>query len=153
MFSLTIVAQRLEPFQFMAHPVPFGWIPFRSFMYGSIEVDVLSFLEKFFLYGGLIWLLMQTGIRSATAAGTVAVVLFGTSIAETYLPHRSAEVTDAVMALAIAFIFGLVNKGDKMAVAQPGLPSFPMSAVGTAVPDHPATGTHKPTPESGAHRS
>jgi hypothetical protein len=150
MFSLTIVAQRLEPFQFMAHPIPYGWIPFRSFMYGSIDVDVLSFLEKFFLYGGLIWLLTQAGIRPGAAAGAVAIMLFATSIAETYLPHRSAEVTDAVMALSIAVIFALVAKGDEMADAQPRSRSFSIPGAGTASAGRPATSiSRKPDPESG----
>src|SRR5204862_571212 len=49
LFGATVIAQRLEPFQFTTYPVRFGWIPFLSFMHGSIDVDVLSFLEKFFL--------------------------------------------------------------------------------------------------------
>jgi glycopeptide antibiotics resistance protein len=121
MFSLTVIAQRLEPFQFTSHSVPFSWIPFRSFLQGSIEVDVLSFLEKLFLYGSLIWLLMEAGIRRSAAAALVASVLFATSFAETYLPHRSAEVTDAVMALAIAAVFGLMTTKDEMTKARSGL--------------------------------
>jgi hypothetical protein len=110
MFSAIVVAQRLEPFQFTAQSMPFGWIPFLSFMQGSIEIDVLAFLEKFFLYGGWIWLLMEAGVRRRAAAGLVAGILFATSVAEMYLPDRSAEVTDAVMALAIAGVFALMNK-------------------------------------------
>jgi VanZ family protein len=117
LFSATIVAQRLEPFQFTTHSVPFGWIPFRAFMQGSIDVDVLSFLEKFFLYGGLIWLLGEAGLSRRAAAGIVAATLLATSIAETYLPHRSAEITDALMAILIAVIFALVTRGDAARVS------------------------------------
>ena len=113
LFAAMVIAQRLEPFQFADHQVPFGWIPFRSFMYGSIDVDVLSFLEKFFLYGSSIWLLTEAGISNRSATGIIACTLFATSIAETYLPHRSAEITDAVMALAIGSIFALVNQHDQ----------------------------------------
>jgi len=109
--------RRLEPFQFTTHSVPFGWIPFRSFMQGSIDVDVLSFLEKFFLYGGLIWLLGEAGLSRRAAAGIVAATLLATSIAETYLPHRSAEITDALMAILIAVIFALVTRGDAARVS------------------------------------
>lgn len=112
MFSASVVAQRLEPFQFTAQSVPFGWIPFRSFMQGSIEIDVLAFLEKFFLYGGWIWLLDEAGISRPAAVGAVVGTLFATSIAEMYLPERSAEVTDAAMALIIAAVFALISKGD-----------------------------------------
>jgi VanZ family protein len=109
LFGATVIAQRLEPFQFTTYPVPFGWIPFRSFMYGSIDVDVLSFLEKFFLYGSFIWLLVEAGVSHRSATVSVGGTLLATSIAETYLPHRSAEITDAMMALAIGGIFALIS--------------------------------------------
>lgn len=106
---LYVIAERLEPFHFRAAAGSFGWIPFLSFMQGSIDVDVLSFFEKVFLYGGLIWLLSESGMRRSRAAALVAVILFLTSWAEIYLPDRSAEITDAVMAVIIAAVFGLVD--------------------------------------------
>jgi VanZ family protein len=136
LFSATIVAQRLQPFQFTTHSVPFGWIPFRSFMQGSIDVDVLSFLEKFFLYGGLIWLLGEAGLSRRAAAGIVAATLFATSITETYLPHRSAEITDALMAILIAVIFALVTKGD--AASKRRIGSHRRGTVTAGVPPPPA---------------
>ena len=121
-----MIAQRLEPFQFTTYPVPFGWIPFRSFMHGSIDVDVLSFLEKFFLYGGLIWLLVEAGISHRSATVSVGGTLLATSIAETYLPHRSAEITDALMALAIGGIFALIrDERRREDVSKPNAVFFP----------------------------
>jgi VanZ family protein len=103
----------------MANPVPFGWIPFRSFMYGSINVDVLSFLEKFFLYGSWTWLLSEAGLSYVRAGCFVlAPTLFATSLAETYLPNRSAEITDAVMAAAISVIFALIARTAPAAVGE-----------------------------------
>jgi hypothetical protein len=104
-----IIAGRLEPFDFSAAPHPFQWIPFYSFMVGSISVDIQSFFEKSFLYGSAIWLFARAGMKFARAALLVATALLATSIAEMYLPGRSAEVTDAVMALAIAWVIGLVD--------------------------------------------
>src|SRR5258707_1080227 len=86
-------------------------------MQGSIDVDVLSFLEKFFLYGSLIWLLVEAGISHRSSTLSVGGTLLVTSIAETYLPHRSAEITDALMALLIAVIFALVTRGDAARVS------------------------------------
>jgi VanZ family protein len=106
-----VVMERLEPFQFEPFARPFGWVPFNSFMNGSIEVDVLSFLEKCFLYGSLLFLLGRAGMRPAFAAILVAGTLLATSWAETYLPDRSAEITDALMTLLIAGGFALI--GDK----------------------------------------
>jgi VanZ family protein len=109
LLSAYIVAERLEPFQFSAYGRAFGWIPFRSFLYGSVEVNITSFLEKAFLYGALIWLLEKSGLRSGRSTIIVAILLFAASWAETYLPDRSAEITDALMALLIGIIIALVK--------------------------------------------
>ena len=109
LFSAYIVAERLEPFQFSTYGRAFGWIPFRSFLYGSVEVNITSFLEKAFLYGALIWLLDKSGLRSGASTILVVILLFATSWAETCLPGRSAEITDAMMALLIGTIIVVVK--------------------------------------------
>jgi hypothetical protein len=107
-----IVMERLQPFEFAPFARPFGWIPFNSLMHGSIAVDVSSFMEKCFLYGSLLFLLGRAGMRRVLAAILVAAVLFATSWLETYLPDRSAEITDALMTLLLAAAFVLVGHGD-----------------------------------------
>ncbi len=109
LFSAYVVAERLEPFQFSAYGRAFGWVPFRSFLYGSVEVNITSFLEKAFIYGALIWLLDKSGLRSGVSTILVAIMLFAASWAETYLPGRSAEITDALMALLIGIIIAVVK--------------------------------------------
>ena len=104
-----LVLERLEPFQFQPFARPFGWIPFNSFMNGSVEVDVLSFMEKSFLYGSVLFFLGRAGVRAGLAAILVAAILLATSWAETYLPDRSAEITDALLALMIAAGFALIG--------------------------------------------
>ncbi len=99
-----IIAYRLEPFQFMPEGERFSWMPFLSLMRGSIDTDVQAFFEKFFLYGGLIWLLVQAGMATRIASLLVAVGLLATSGVEIFLPNRSAEVTDALLAMASGWI-------------------------------------------------
>jgi VanZ family protein len=108
LFGAAVVVERLQPFQFQAPGRDFGWVPFRSLMAGSIAVDVMSFFEKSFLYGSLLYLFTQAGGRPRTAVMIVGGVLFATSWAETYLPGRSAEITDLIMALLLAGGFALV---------------------------------------------
>ena len=112
-----VVAMRLEPFQFAADARQFGWVPFQSLTRGSIGIDVMSFLEKFFLYGSLIWLFGKAGARLLPATLFVAGLLLATAWAERYLPHRSAEITDAVMALIIAGIIAVMRPGAATAAA------------------------------------
>jgi VanZ family protein len=69
----------------------------------------MSFLEKAFLYGALIWLLDKSGLRTGMSTILVAIMLFAASWAETYLPDRSAEITDALMALLIGVIIAVVK--------------------------------------------
>ena len=113
-FCAYVVAERLEPFQFAATPGPFSWIPLRGFMSGDLAIDVMSFLQKFFLYGSLIWLLTQAGWQLRSAIFSTALILFITSEAERFLPGRSAEISDAFMVLVIGTIFALIGikRGD-----------------------------------------
>lgn len=104
-----VLEYRLEPFRFGTPPHAFGWLPFLSFLRGSIEINIRSFLEKIFLYGGLVWLLAATGLRLSFATLLVATMLFLTSLAEMYLPGRSAELTDAVIAVAIGLLMRLLG--------------------------------------------
>jgi hypothetical protein len=104
-----IIALRLQPFQFNATPRAFGWVPFASFMHGSIGVAMQAFCEKFYQYGGMIWLLRRTGVPLPIGTALTAVMLFATSYAECWLPGRSAEITDAVMALVVGGAFALLR--------------------------------------------
>jgi hypothetical protein len=109
-----VVALRLEPFTFQSPAGHFGWLPFRSYLGGSLSVNTRSFFEKFFFYGSLIWIGQAAGLRLPRATLMVAAMLFATSLAEVYLPGRSAEITDAVMALVaggiIAMLSGLMRE-------------------------------------------
>jgi len=105
-----IAVARLEPFDFQAPARAFGWLPFRSFLGGSLGKNVTSFLEKFFLYGSLVWLSIEAGLSLWLATASVALFLFVTSVAETYLPGRSAEITDSLMVLMIGLVMAAIMK-------------------------------------------
>jgi hypothetical protein len=77
-------------------------MPFRSFLRGPIEVNIRSFLEKTFMYGTLLWVLVRNGVPLRAAAVLGAVLVFGLRLLQMYLPGRSAEITDAVMVLLLA---------------------------------------------------
>lgn len=110
-FLACLVAVRLAPFRFGAATGHFGWIPFLAFMQGSMVVNSISFCEKFFLYGSAIWILTALGLRLRTATLLIAALLLGTSWIEIYLPDRSAEITDALMAILIGGVLGAAGLG------------------------------------------
>ena len=107
LFGGYVVAERLEPFQFGATARSFGWVPLLGFISSSFEVAVLSFLQKFFLFGCLIWLIVKAGLRLRSSIIFIALVLFTTSYSDAYLPNGTAEITDTVMALLIGALFAL----------------------------------------------
>jgi hypothetical protein len=124
LFAALVIAQRLEPFKFRSTAGHFGLVPFISFMDSSLSINIQSFFEKFFLYGSLLWLSVKTGMRWAWATSLIAGLLLVTSLVEVYLPGRSAEVTDPVMALMIGIIFALVTRASENAnhiVTGPGV--------------------------------
>ncbi len=109
-FAAMVMMLRLQPFQFQSQPVhPFGWVPFWSLMHGSMNVAIPSFCEKFVQYGGLIWLLAGADVPLAVGTGLTAAMLLLTSYAEIYLPGRSGEMTDAMLALCIGGLFALMS--------------------------------------------
>jgi hypothetical protein len=97
--GINIVLFRLEPFVFSAAPGPYSWMSFLSFMQGSIDLDVQSFFEKFFLYGRLIWLLSEAGLATRLSTLGVSAALLLASFVQVFVPGRSAEITDAILAL------------------------------------------------------
>ncbi|MBV8653518.1 MAG: VanZ family protein [Alphaproteobacteria bacterium] len=115
LFYAAVMAQRLEPFTLRAVAGHFGWMPFLSYMSGALEVNIESFFEKFFEYGGLIWLLTEMRIRLGVSTVFVAASLFVTSFLEIYLPDRSAEITDATIAILTGAIFAVVNANKRQA--------------------------------------
>jgi VanZ family protein len=112
-----VLVERLQPFTFSIRGKQFGWVPFLSFLRGSITVDVLSFLEKSFFYGALIWIMAKAGMRIWTATVLVGGALFLTSIAQVYLPGRSAEITDAILAIAVGTVISLLVNHNARTIA------------------------------------
>jgi VanZ family protein len=121
MLAIYVAAFRLEPFQLVSIGGHYSWMPFLSFMKGSIDLDVQSFFEKFFLYGGLIWLLVQAGMALRFASACVAAILMATSAVEIYIPGRSAEVTDAIFALIIGEFIRATEMGAPEGLCVPRL--------------------------------
>ena len=81
----------------------------------------MSFLEKAFLYGALIWLLARSGLGLRVSTILVAIMLFATSWAETCLPGRSAEITDALMAILIGAVIVVLAGPATVAAAKPAV--------------------------------
>jgi len=113
--AVLITALRLEPYAFTFPPRAFGWVPFASFVGGYTGIALQNAFEKTALYGGLIWLLGRSGVPLPIGMGLTALLLFATSYAQTWLPGRTAEITDAALAVLIGVAFGQMRSGARPA--------------------------------------
>ena len=108
LFALMIAIQSLEPFTFLAERRPFGWVPFLSLLHGSRAVNLISFFEKVFTYGTIVWLVEECGWRLWIAAVAAAGFVMALRLCQVYLPGRSAEITDTIMVLLLAGLMALL---------------------------------------------
>ena len=105
--AIVVIALGLEPFAFNAAPGDFSWMPFRNSLSNSLELNVIVMLEKAVFYGALIWLLTSTGATHMTAVFLVAPLLGLLEFAQRWLPGRSAEITDPLLAVAMGVLLAL----------------------------------------------
>lgn len=105
-----VTLTRVLPWQFAATSKAFQWVPFFGFLHGSLQVDVIAFSEKFYLYGSVILLLVKAGMRLRTAVALECAVLLVTSVLQIFMVERSAEITDALVALALGVIYALLRR-------------------------------------------
>lgn len=107
---LMVILTRILPWQFAATPRPFQWIPFFGFLHGSLTVNVISFAEKFCLYGTVLLLLVRSGVWLWAAVGLECLILFGTSWLQTFMVSRSAEISDTVLVLILGFVYAFLRR-------------------------------------------
>jgi VanZ family protein len=119
LLTATIVLQGLKPFQLLADPQSFSWVPFKNSLSDSLEVNYSVLLEKCFWYFALVWLLTRRGVSVAGAALATAIVLAAIEVAQVWLPGRSAEVTDPLLALIAGFLLALLGQPSESAIRLP----------------------------------
>jgi hypothetical protein len=105
-----VIMSRLLPWRLAAKLKAFQWIPFFGFLHGSLQIDVITFSQKFYLYGATLLLLLRAGMRLRNAVALLCAVLFATSLAQMFLAERSAEISDALLALSVGLIYALMAR-------------------------------------------
>ncbi|HEY1221492.1 MAG: VanZ family protein [Bryobacteraceae bacterium] len=96
-----ILLVELAPFHFTGHAAPFSWIPLGATFENERWGALVILLRKAFFYGAAIWLLVRAGIWYPVAGGALAVALFNLERAQRYLPGRTPEITDSVIAVVM----------------------------------------------------
>ena len=103
-FLLLLIVRGLAPFHFQTNPTAFSWTPFGGFLAMDWRPGMVILLEKLFYYGAAIWLLRAAGLRLLWAAPLVAAVLAGLELVQRWLPGRTPEITDPLLALLMGAV-------------------------------------------------
>jgi VanZ family protein len=108
-----IVVQGLSPFVFNVNPGRVSFIPFIGFMKGSMLNNVWQFLEKIFLYGALLWLLIKTGWNLRFSLIFSVVLLAAIELTQMFQPGRVSETTDPALAVILAVFLYFLDLRDE----------------------------------------
>ncbi|MFZ0936270.1 MAG: VanZ family protein [Bryobacteraceae bacterium] len=96
-----IVLAELAPFHFTRHAAPFYWTPLGATFENERWGALVILLRKAFFYGSTIWLLVRSGIRYPVAGIALAANLFVLETVQRYLPGRTPEITDSLIAVVM----------------------------------------------------
>jgi VanZ family protein len=109
LLAIVITVRGLEPFTLAPRPHGFSWVPFMSSLSDNLEVNYSVLLEKFFWYFALVWLLVRRGLGVVGAMVVTATLLALIEAAQAWIPGRSAEITDPLLAICAAILIGLAG--------------------------------------------
>ncbi|HSV50844.1 MAG TPA: VanZ family protein [Burkholderiaceae bacterium] len=105
MLLASIVVSGLTPWPRAGPPQPFMWMPFAGLLNGNMLGNTAALIEKCYLYGGVVLLLGQIGLRLPVAGLLLASGLWGIEWLQRWSPGRTPEMTDPLLALLLGMIF------------------------------------------------
>ena len=112
-FLLTgaVALGELAPFHFAAGHIarPFAWVPFRGLVLSTWQYGFVVLFRKSFWYGSGLWLWRSSGCSLAWTTMAAAVALFLLERAQIYLPGRTPEITDAVLAVLMGVLLWVLR--------------------------------------------
>jgi len=119
-FLFLLALHGLAPFRLRTDPNVFGWIPFTAMLESEWQFGAFILVEKLFYYWAAIWAMRSAGIGLRTATLIVATTLVVIEAAQIYLPGRTPEVTDPILALIIGVALHLLDsrrQSDRLGLA------------------------------------
>jgi glycopeptide antibiotics resistance protein len=83
---------------------PFHWIPFAGSLGSDPIHNIPPLIEKCFLYGSLVFLTRYLGVSLRTTCWLVGGYLLALEWAQQWLPGRTPEITDPLLALGLVML-------------------------------------------------
>lgn len=118
----------LRPFE-TGSPSSFKWLPFAGFLSGNMLVNTASLLEKLFLYGSLVWLMLNISRNRFISFLLPVLITSIIEIAQIWLVGRGAEITDPILCVLIWLV--ALREGGTSHNAPHRLSTSAMDAPGT----------------------
>jgi VanZ family protein len=103
-----LVLAELSPFH-LGPARAFNWVPFRGMFRSTWQDGFVVLFRKSFWYGSVLWLWRGAGYRLAATTAITAGALFLLERAQIYLPGRTPEITDAVLAVLMGLLIWLLR--------------------------------------------
>lgn len=108
---LTVLMIRgLTPFAFSAFAAPFSWVPFSGLLNADWQTAALILITKVFWYAAAVWVLRRCGLGLGASGVVVALLLAGIEVVQRHMPAHVPEITDPLLALGCAAVFGLLSQ-------------------------------------------
>lgn len=105
LLTFWLLARQLSPGSFATEVLtPFSWLPFGTLVEVQRGPSLRLLADKFLLYAAAIWLWHRAGIDPRAAAGSVVFLIAITEAMQCYLPGRTPETTDILLALLAAWL-------------------------------------------------
>lgn len=100
-----LLVEGLRPWNFSGHAASFSWIPFISMLDSPDWAPTLLVLfRKAAMYGTTVWAIARAGVGVPRASVFTAILLAILEAAQMFLPGRTAETTDSLLALMLGMI-------------------------------------------------
>ncbi len=109
LLTAAVFLAELWPLHF-APAQPFNWAPFRGFFHTAWQYGLVVLFRKSFWYGALLWLWRDAGYSRAWTAAAAAAALLLLERVQVYLPGRTPEITDAVLAALMGLLLWLLRE-------------------------------------------
>jgi hypothetical protein len=103
-----LILGELSPFHFAGH-TNFSWVPFRGFILTDWQLGFVMLFRKSFWYGSVLWLWRASGRSLAWTTALAAASLFVLERVQVYVPGRTPDITDAVLAVLMGLLLWLLR--------------------------------------------
>ena len=108
-----LALRELAPFHFTASANPFTWIPFVPTFDSERQSALVILFRKAFDYAAMVWLLRERGVSYLRAGVGLALALAVLEAVQRYLPGRTPETTDAVLASLMTLILWTLHNFER----------------------------------------